>query len=119
VQYTTNKFLLEWCRLRGEPMPKAKSDILQGLKIVLAGRVGRTKVEMEEFLERHSAELHAKIVLGSTTHVISSDNVVYKGSPGTSIMHSSTCSLHCFFTARSRPVNLTHANNSNRFGHET
>lgn len=85
MQYTTNKFLLEWCRLRGEPMPKAKSDILQGLKIVLAGRVGRTKVEMEEFLERHSAELHAKIVLGSTTHVISSDNVVYKGSPGTSI----------------------------------
>eukprot|EP01094_Clydonella_sp_ATCC50884_P003615 TRINITY_DN1275_c0_g1_i3.p1 TRINITY_DN1275_c0_g1~~TRINITY_DN1275_c0_g1_i3.p1 ORF type:complete len:1010 (-),score=329.36 TRINITY_DN1275_c0_g1_i3:98-3097(-) len=78
LNYSSNKFFAQWGVMRGMPKMAPRSNILEGLSVAMAGRIGRTKADLESTLKRHSAKFHTSVVKGGTTHVLSSDNVVYK-----------------------------------------
>ena len=63
--------------MSGLPKPREKSTFLNGLKVFISGRVGRTKDQIKTFLSTHSGILQTEIT-DETSVVITSENTLYK-----------------------------------------
>lgn len=78
INYTKNKVLIELAKVMGMAKPKTSSKILEGLQVAISGRIGRTKQELIDFLEHHSAIFNP--ALSEQTNIfICSENTFYKG----------------------------------------